>query len=252
MAAYNAESSVGSAVDSIQRQTFTDWELIVVDDGSWDGTLAILKEAASGDPRIRVLVHETNSGLPTSLNDALTASRGSLIARMDADDRALPERLALQVEFMDANQEVDILGGGALTMTEDGTPMGELRPREIHEELAPRIFRENPFIHPTVMARRAVLEQLRGYDTTLRRGQDYDLWLRAYRNYRLHNLQQPLIWYAQRPPRWRDAWFSSVVVARALKREGCFWRAPWLTARPHVATAWSQLRNLSSRGRHAT
>jgi glycosyltransferase involved in cell wall biosynthesis len=242
MAAYNAAGSLESAVRSIQDQTFTDWELVIVDDGSRDATRELLIRLAGSDPRIRLELSDVNRGLAASLNHALPVCRAGLIARMDADDRSLPERLALQVSFMRDNPDVDVLGGCAIELDEDGREVGtSCRPAD-HARLVGRIHHENPFIHPTVMVRRSALVALGGYDVTLRRGQDYDLWLRASSRFRFHNLEKPLIWYSRRrAPRWRDAWYSSRIVFRALRRDGQFLRALLLASRPPAATAWARL-----------
>ncbi|MDB4914158.1 MAG: putative WbfO protein [Gemmatimonadetes bacterium] len=243
MSAFNAESSIARAVESIRAQEFEDWELLIVDDGSTDTTGAILHAIARTDARVHVLVHERNLGLPTSLNHALSLVRGDLVARMDGDDVALADRFRRQVEFLDVHPEIDVLGGGALEVTHDGRPLGELRRAEHHEQLIARIFTENPFIHPTIMARRTVFERLGGYDVTCRRGQDYELWLRAYRMFRFHNLPRPLIHYARRDrSRWRDARHSSRIVLRALQRENRLWPDGWLAARPLAATTWERIR----------
>lgn len=239
LAAYNAEATLADALDSIRAQDFTDWELIAVDDGSRDGTRAILEAFARGEPRCHLVLRDRNSGLASCLNAGIGLARGEYIARMDADDRAVPGRLQLQVAFLDAHPEIAILGGGAHVVSEEGAVLGVLERRETHEELCAVIFKENPFIHPTVMARRAVLQALGGYDVTMRRGQDYDLWLRAYRQYRLHNLLVPLVWYQRRRrPTWRDARFSARALTAALRREGALLRAPWLVGRPLLATLW--------------
>ena len=238
MAAYNAAATVGDALESIRSQRYVDWELIVVDDASTDDTREILDAFARSEPRARVIHRDTNGGLATCLNFALREARGALVARMDADDQALGDRFGDQVRFLDDRPDVAILGGGALVIDDNGTAISQLRRPEEHDDLVARIFRENPFVHPTVMARRTVFEDLGGYDTSLRRGQDYDLWLRAYRRFRMHNLPQPLIKYRHgRAPVWRNARYSSMILLRALRREGRLWQAPWLAARPLLATA---------------
>jgi hypothetical protein len=244
MAAYNAEKSLEAAVTSIRDQSFTDWEFVIVDDGSRDATREVLTRLAVADPRIRLELSDVNRGLAASLNHALSVARADLIARMDADDRSVPERLALQLSFMDDNPDVAVLGGCAIEIDEGGLEIGvSCRPAD-HARLVGRIHHENPFIHPTVMARREALVSLGGYDVSLRRGQDYDLWLRAARRFRFHNLEKPLIRYSRRrAPRWSDAWYSSRIVFRALRRDGQFFRALLLASRPPAATAWARLKS---------
>ena len=229
LSVYNGEASIVDAVESIRAQTFTDWELIAVDDASRDRTGALLHDF--DDERIRILCNDRNQGLAASLNAAFRTSRGKLIARMDADDVALPDRFAKQVAFLEAHPDVDVLGGGALLLGEAGTSMR----RETHEEIAAQIFKENPFIHPAVMMRRHVLEELGGYDESLRRAQDYDLWLRGISRFRYHNLQEPLIRY-KRPdkPTWTASGFAARVVWMNARRQGSALRGLWFAGR-HVA-----------------
>ena len=195
MAAYNDGASVEAAVESVRAQTYPDWDLLIVDDGSTDRTPAILQRLAQQDERITVLRNPTNRGLAASLNIGWRRARGELIARMDADDLCLPERLQRQVQFMTAHPEVAVLGAGVEYMDQNGRTLGRgVRPQQ-HEELVQKILREAPFYHPSVMVRRAFYEALGGYDERLRRGQDYDLWLRGRHRFRFHNLTEPLIRY---------------------------------------------------------
>ena len=243
LAAYNAEDTLAEALESIRAQDFPDWELIIIDDGSVDGTRKVAERFAVSDSRARVVTMKQNVGLPRSLNHALNLARGEYVARMDADDRCVDSRFRRQVAFLDARPDVAILGAGAYETDEDGEVISTLvRPSE-HAELSALIFLENPFIHPTVMARRSALLELDGYDARLRRGQDYDLWLRAHQKFGMHNLPEPLIWYRRRRhPTWRDARYSAQVLLRALHREGKLWQAPWVIGRPLLATAFELLR----------
>src|SRR6185436_2392424 len=221
LSAYNAAGTLAAAVESIRAQTLRDWELIVVDDGSTDGTRSLL--AKINDPRLRVIHNDSNRGLAASLNEAFRASRAELIARMDADDVALPYRLERQVAFLREHPDVDVLGGAAFFIGNDVITTR----RERHEVMARRAFTENPFIHPAVMMRRRVLEELGGYDESLRRAQDYDLWLRGVNRFRYHNLTEPLIRY-RRPT--RATWQASGAAARVVWLNGLRRREPLVGA----------------------
>ena len=220
MAVYNDTGTVEAAVESVRAQTYPDWDLLIVDDGSTDKTPAILRRIAEQDKRITVLRNPTNRGLAASLNIGWRQARGELIARMDADDLCLPERLQRQVQFMTAHPEVGVLGTGAEFMTHDGRTLGHAsRPRQ-HEELTRRILRENPFFHPSVMVRQSFYEAMDGYDERLRRGQDYDLWLRGRHAFRFHNLAEPLIRYrARRRTSLKPSLWATYVMARTVCRE---------------------------------
>jgi glycosyltransferase involved in cell wall biosynthesis len=228
MAAYNEGSRVRLAVESIQSQTYADWDLLIVDDASTDSTPEILQELAASDQRISILRNQVNRGLAASLNIGWRKARGDLIARMDADDVSLSHRLQRQVAFMTEQPEVAVLGGGAELTNAEGHDLGwALRP-ETHVELASRILFENPFFHPTVMVRRSFYEALNGYDEGLRRAQDRDLWFRGYRRFRFHNLREPLIRYCmRRKPTLRSIFWGTLVLARAVKRDdqpiGAYW-----------------------------
>ena len=190
MSVRNGERWVGEAVDSILGQTFDDLEFIVVDDGSTDSTGAILE--ARKDPRLRV-IHQPPSGLTTSLNRAWRLSGAALLARMDADDVAHPDRLARQVTFLDAHPEVGLLGTGCHEISESREVIGVIVPPEDDAAIRRVLIRKNPFVHSSVMLRRAALEAAGGYDESLPVAQDYDLWLRMSRLTRMANLPEPLV-----------------------------------------------------------
>ncbi len=190
MSVRNGERWVGEAVDSILGQTLGDLEFIVVDDGSEDATGAIL--ARRKDPRLRV-IHQPPSGLTVSLNRAWRLSEAALLARMDADDVAHPDRLARQVTFLDAHPEVGLLGTGCRTISMTGEVIGVIVPPEDDAAIRRVLIRKNPFVHSSVMLRREALEAAGGYDESLPVAQDYDLWLRMSRLTRTANLPEPLV-----------------------------------------------------------
>jgi glycosyltransferase involved in cell wall biosynthesis len=223
MPVYNSEESLHKAIESIRNQTFTDWELVIVDDASTDATASIAEEKASADARIRVIRNRENKGLPACLNLAFTKSSGMLIARMDADDCSLETRFAVQYDFLCQRPSIDVLGTAAWIVDFNDARTGISRRRETHDEIVAAIYRENPFIHPSVMMRRRFLETLGGYNESFRRGQDHDLWLRGYRNFRYHNLQAPLLEYRQPV---RMTWAGCASAVRAVSAAGIRDRAP--------------------------
>ena len=182
MPVYNAAPTVARAVESIQRQGFTDWELIAADDGSTDDTREVLVALSRREPRLRVLARP-HEGIVPALNASLAAARGSLIARMDADDESHPERLAEQVSFLQQRREVGLVG----SLVEFGGDIAQANGYALHvdwmnrlvtpEDIGRSRFIEAPFAHPSVMFRRAVVACHGGY----RDGdfpEDYELWLR--------------------------------------------------------------------------
>jgi glycosyltransferase involved in cell wall biosynthesis len=219
----NEERRVRAAVDSIRLQSWTDWELIIVNDASADHTGSILRELAALDERIRLVQNVENRGLAASLNAAFGMASGELIARMDGDDKSLSERFTKQIAFLQANPDIHVVGTAAYTIDGLGMRTGVANRRITHDELVAHIYRESPFIHPSVMLRRQVLSGLGGYDEGFRRSQDYDLWLRGCRRFRYHNLEEPLLEYT--PPR-QATWASSSAGARAVWRAGLRDRVP--------------------------
>jgi glycosyltransferase involved in cell wall biosynthesis len=181
---------VADAVASVLGQTDGDLELVVVDDGSTDATPALL--AGVRDPRLRV-VAQPGAGLTRALGRALAEARAPLVARLDADDVALPERLARQRAFLAAHPEVGLLGTAAREVAASGREVRLVRPPETDAALRRALIRANPFVHSSVMARRDLVERAGGYDPTLPVAQDYDLWMRLARLTRLANLGEVLV-----------------------------------------------------------
>lgn len=175
MTIHNAAPFLRAAVDSVLEQSFGDFELVAIENGSSDGSDAIL--AAYDDPRIRVFPHAANIGRTPALNDALRRARGALIAVLDADDIALPDRLARQTAYFDRRPETALLGGRHCALYVDGTlgpPTGEpFDDVGLLEALAVG----NPFCHSATMFPRAAAAAVGGYDETRIYGQDYALWI---------------------------------------------------------------------------
>ena len=190
MAVRNGVPWVREAVESVLTQTASDLEMIVVDDGSTDQTADVL--SSMNDARLRV-ERQPPRGLTTSLNRALSLARAPLIARLDADDLALPERLACQRRFLDAHPHVGLLGAAAREVDTSGRELAVVVPPEEDAAIRHALIRRNPFIHSSVMARRSVLIDAGGYDDRLPVAQDYDLWMRMSRITHLANLPAPLV-----------------------------------------------------------
>ena len=188
MAVKDGEKYLREAVDSILTQTFSDFEFIIIDDGSLDGTAQILSEYS--DPRIVLLKNDSSIGLTKSLNLGLEISKGEYIARMDADDVSLPDRLVTQVSFLDANPQVGVVGTAAYLVDSDNASR-QLVQYPQHHDLLHWImcFFENPILHPTVMFRLQWVKKMGGYTEAYVTSQDYNLWGRAVKNTKLANVQ---------------------------------------------------------------
>lgn len=179
MAAYNEERDIGRALDSILAQTFEDWELIVIDDGSTDATAGVVRRYAEKDSRIKHVRNEANLMLPASLNKGIGLAKAKLIARADADDFNLPERLSKQYEYMQAHQEVDVLGTAAYLLDEAGDRVTSFSHPLTHAELSALSFLKIQFFHPSVMIRRRFFDKVGLYDPLYPTAQDKELWLRG-------------------------------------------------------------------------
>ena len=195
MPVYNGEPYVGAAVWSILDQTFPDFELLVIDDGSRDDSLQTLSALARRDARLR-LVSRENRGLVATLNELIAMARGRYVARMDADDLSQPARLARQVAFMDANPAIVALGSRAVFIDSDGLPITEFIDHLTHEQIERALLRPViGILHPTVMMRRDALVAAGGYRADFPHVEDLDLFLRLGEAGRLENLPDVLLQY---------------------------------------------------------
>lgn len=194
LSAYNDERFLGAAIDSILAQTFTDFELLIVDDASTDRSREVVQRYR--DPRLRLLVNDRNLGLGASLNRGLATIRSEYVARLDGNDLSFPQRLERQVAFLDAHPEVAVAGAQAMLIDVRGKAKGELR-RPV-TELGLRWMRifGSPLIHSSAMFRRAVVcDELGGYDDRHRFGEDFDLWCRVAKAHAIANLPETLVAY---------------------------------------------------------
>lgn len=192
--AYNAEKYLAESVQSILTQTYTDFELLLLDDGSTDRTPTIAADLAKTDPRIRVITNPRNLGLSRTLNLGIAQSKADLIARMDADDISLPTRFAKQVEYLQTHHHIGVVGGNREFITADGNSTLQPTKCKPNPQLAD-LLRENKLAHPTVMFRKSLVQQVGGYDTLFHHSQDYELWCRLAKITNLANLPDCLVKY---------------------------------------------------------
>ncbi len=190
MSVYNGEQFLREAVDSILSQKFEDFEFLIINDGSNDGTKEILESYR--DPRIRLIENDKNIGLTKSLNKGINMSNGQYIARMDADDVSIPDRFEKQVNFLNENNEVGLVGTYYLMINEKGNVLHEVRPLTDRRELKEKLLTTNQFGHGTVMFRRECLGKSGLYREEFKSSQDYDLWLRISEMYDIANIPEPL------------------------------------------------------------
>lgn len=180
-------------VRSVLAQTLTDWELVIVDDGSTDGTLALAEQIA--DPRVRVLSDGVNKGRSVRLNDLHAEARGRYVARMDADDLMFPERLEKQVVYLEAHPEVDLVGGGLISIGLENEIKGlRQTPNRVSDPY--QILAGEVLYHPTVTGRTAWFRAHR-YRAEYRYCDDYAMWAEAAATLQIANLQEPMIFYRE-------------------------------------------------------
>ncbi|MBF0273556.1 MAG: glycosyltransferase family 2 protein, partial [Magnetococcales bacterium] len=190
---FNGGAYLEQAIAAIHRQSFTDFEFLLIDDASTDATPAMLAEWACRDPRIRVVRNDSNLGLTRSLNKGIRLARGPWIARQDADDWSLPERLERQLAYLDSYPEVGVLGTAAWWVDAQGNPEPKPRVQPVeHAEIRWQLLCTNPFFHTSVMFARE-LALACPYDESWRFGQDFDLWGRLLTRTRGGNLAEPLV-----------------------------------------------------------
>ena len=195
MSSYNNEDTVLDAVNSILEQRFPSFELLVVNDGSADGTKGKLDSI--NNPRLIIIDNPENIGLTRSLNKAISMSGGRYIARQDADDVSMPGRLEKQFNYMETHPDVAVLGTGRATLDEQGKIISSHQP--LMEPKHADLLKSNCFVHGSVMIRKEVLNDVGVYNEDFRFTQDYELWSRLSASYALANLSESLLRRRENP-----------------------------------------------------
>lgn len=198
IAVHNAAQFLRQAISSVLSQTYRDFELIVVDDFSSDGSLAILQ--SFGDPRIRIIKHDANLGASIARNDALAEARGEFVAILDADDVCAPERLERQVAFLEANPKVGLVGCGIYDNTDvNGTVLHRSQLPLDNQTIQRTLMNEWCFLHSSIMFRKSLQEVVGGYREAFEPAEDHDFVLRILELCHAHNLPEPLVSYRLNP-----------------------------------------------------
>lgn len=191
MPVYNGEKYLKEAIDSILNQTFTDFEFIILNDGSTDKTEDIV--LGYDTPRIRYVKNEINLKISKTLNKGIALAKGKYIARMDADDISLPERFEKQVKFMDDNLDIGVSGTWLQTF---GDSCSIWSPPESHEEIIIDMLFRSPLMHPTVFIRKKILLSMNKiYNESFNGVEDYELWTRLSKITKLANIPEVLLNY---------------------------------------------------------
>jgi glycosyltransferase involved in cell wall biosynthesis len=212
--AFNCERYIGPAIESVLVQTFQDFEIVVVDDASTDGTEAILQAYAQRDERIRVFRNGTNQGPVRAMNLGLRHARGEFVAFHDGDDVSLPHRLETQVNFLRANPQIALVGGGAYWIDEEGEELRVItRQRRGPEEVRQALEKGNTFRQTSVMCRRQCLEAIGLYDEFFLYANDYDMLLRMADRFDMVYYEEPLV-------KWR--WLNSSISGAKKRAQAAF------------------------------
>lgn len=233
----DGEAYLDAAIASLRAQTFTNFDLLVIDDGSRDRTAEIASRHAAEDGRVQCLTNPA-SGIVAALNFGVERARAPLIARMDADDIALPERLERQMVRMAAEPDLLVLGTATIRIDGQGHRHGvDIRPVP-SDEIADVLLRTNCIAHPTVVMRRAAVEAAGGYRQAYLRAEDYDLWLRLAERGRLANLPEPLLEYRIAHAPFRAELFSRQIMSEIAARAAAVMRR---SGRPDPTGNWTEL-----------
>jgi len=197
--AFNAERTIDSCIRSVLNQTWSDFELIVFDDGSTDATSQIIAKYALIDDRV---IHQRcpSRGLERTLNAMVEFSRGEYLARLDSDDEAMPERLEKQVAYLESHPKCSLVGSAVTYIDEDGDAYCvDVLPLD-HQEIEQRLLNgQGGLIHPSVMIRKAILVEVGGYALDFKYVEDQELWLRIAMGGQLANIAEPLTRYRVHP-----------------------------------------------------
>lgn len=252
LTAYNAEQFLSQTIESVLLQDFTDFEFLLLDDGSTDRTREIAEAYAARDRRIRVISRE-NRGMPVSLNQLFAEARAPLVARLDADDICGPERFSRQVAFLDEHPDHGLVGSQASAIDETGRRVPRLDAPVpcAHDDIIAALPRYSPFFHPAVIVRRDMVIAVGGYREAYRDAEDYDLWLRLAEVTRLANLPESLLRY-----RWHLGQTSSRNMAAQGRKAAIAWLAhvervagrPDPTAEMHVLPPDDRIERLFGAG----
>lgn len=195
---YNGGGRIVRSIQSVQQQSFQDWELIIIIDGSTDATFERVVQIAQNDPRIVILNNEKNQGIQKALNNGLKKSQGKYIARIDDDDQWIDtQKLQKQYDFLENNSDYVLVGTGMIVIDNQGKGLGRYVFAEKDEDLRKKILGQNCFAHPSVLFRKNIVDELEGYSEKVKykHVEDHELWLRMGQNGKFANISEYSLLY---------------------------------------------------------
>ena len=228
MPVFNSRKYIDKAIISILNQDFTDFEFLIFDDGSSDGSLKRLDHFAARDSRIKIF-RRTHGGYSRLLNEGIELAKGEFIARMDSDDIAASSRFSVQLAFLEANPDYIAVGSQVTIVDPDGFPIGFTESPVTHEDIEHthlQVDKNTVICHPSLLARKSALSAIDGYRESLETAEDRDLYLRLALIGKLGNINQPLLKYRRHfktvshSQRKRQLEFITLCVNEARKQRG--------------------------------
>src|SRR3989344_4499750 len=195
MPAYNAQKYINSAIESILNQTFKNFELIIVNDCSTDNTINIVNSFIRKDARVKIINNKKRLNIAASLNKGINKASSNIIARMDADDISLPNRLELQYKLINSSKNISVVGANIIVMDIDENEIAIRNYPDSSEKLKACLFRYSPFAHPVACFRRDIFNSVGGYNPKYSPTEDLDLWFRLGVKYKFGSVQKPLLKY---------------------------------------------------------
>ncbi|MEJ7587423.1 MAG: glycosyltransferase family A protein [Ferruginibacter sp.] len=193
---YNSQKTLSNAIKSILIQSYTNWELVLIDDGSTDNSYNIAAQLAATDSRIKLISDGTNRGLISRLNQVIDLAKGEYIARMDADDMMMPLKLERQMKVLLENERIDVIDTAAYTINEKDEPIGMRGTEEIDTWDKKRVLKKVLLFHPTIIAKTSWYKQNK-YSEDFVRSEDFELWCRTFDNTVFYRINQPFFLYRE-------------------------------------------------------
>ena len=215
MPVYNSSQYLSEAMTSILEQTYANFEFLIIDDASNDDSWAILQRFAATDTRVRIFRNDKNCGVPRSRNRLFekVASDSEYLAIMDSDDRAHPDRLAKQVDFLQNHPDLQGVGSALQIINEKGQVIAKRQYECSPDKIRHEAVVANPFAHPSMMFRRSLIDSIGKYDEAFRSCEDYDFLMRALELHQLGNLPDELLQYRISSTQWKQTHLKDTLLA---------------------------------------